>query len=49
MSIVSLSLDMSSNITGPLGKVRLYASNITGVSYNYNSLVETKKRNAVQK
>ena len=49
MSTVSLSLNMSSDIIGPLGKWDYNASNIAGVGYNYSSLVETKKRNAVQK
>ena len=36
-------------LLGPLVKWDYKASNITGVSYNYNSLKETKKRNTMQK
>ena len=31
-------------LLGPLVKWDYNASNITGVSYNYNSLIETKKK-----
>jgi len=43
MLILSLSLNLSYDITGPLGKVELYRMQYNWCSYNYNSLERPRK------